>query len=248
MSSLRDDIKIMPQDLYTVSATQGTDLGSLATTGDGRYFRYVKVGATALVPGQIYQGPATDAVNWSPAGGLGVGQANATGAASFTVSASTTVTANGLQDAIMSVAVGTGVGYTYRIKGNSATSGATGMVIYLDDPLQTNLATDSRVVFTPNLYNGVIVCGTTLSAVPVGTALYPVAAAHFGWLQTKGLVSQYVASSGTPATNQRVGFNLQTPTGAVATVTGTAVFTGVGVMSATGASGEYDLVDLELEG
>lgn len=247
MSTLKNDISVMPQDLFTSSSTQGTVLGSRATTGDGRYFRYVLVGATALVPGQLYQGPASDATNFSPSGGLSVGQAVTTGSVAFTLSNSLTLTANQLAGGTMSVAVTPGQGYTYKVKSNSAVTSATSAAFVLEDPLLTNLSTASRVVFYPNPYNGIVVVGTAPTGPVVGTAIYPVTAAQYGWVQSRGPVSQLVTSSGTPAANQQVGLNLANVTGAVSTVTGTAIFTPVGMMVSTGSTGEYDLVDLFLD-
>lgn len=244
MSTLRANIQITPQELFTSSSTAGTDLGALATTGDGRYFRYVKAGATTLVPGQVYQGPASDVVNFSPVGGLGVGQANATGTNSFTISTSTTLTANQLAGGTVSVAVTPGQGYNYKIKSNSATSGATGCLVTLEDPLLTNLSTASKVVLYPNPYNGVVVVGTASTGPIVGVAVYPVVNAQFGWVQTRGPVSALIG--GTPGPGTPVGINLANVTGTIAAPTGV-IFTEVGNMTATGASGEYDLVNLSME-
>ncbi len=235
----------MPQDLFTSSSTQGTDLGAIATTGDGRYFRYAKVGATALVPGQVYQGPASDVTNQSPVGGLAVGQAQATGASSFTISTSTTLAANGLAGGFRSVAVTPGQGYNYKVKSNSATSSATGANIVLEDPLLTNLSTASRVVFSLNQYNGIVVMGQAPTAAVVGVAVYPVVAAQFGWIQTRGPASTLI--QGTPGSGNAVGANALNITGAAGLSTGAILFSPVGYMTATGASGEYDEVFLTLD-
>ena len=58
MSTLKGDLLIAGQDLFTSSSVSETNLGVMATTGDGRYFRYVLVGGTTLVPGQLYQASA----------------------------------------------------------------------------------------------------------------------------------------------------------------------------------------------
>lgn len=244
MSQLRNNISIMPQDVFTSSSTQGTDLGAFATTGDGRYFRYAKVGATALVPGQVYQGPANSNANWSPVGGLGVGAAAATGGTSFNVSASITLAANDLAGGIMSVAVTPGQGYSYKVKSNSAVTSATGATITLEDPLLTNLSTASRVVFYPNVYSGIVVVGTTPTAPVVGVAVYPVTAAQFGWIQTRGLCSTLIGSTAAPG--QQVASNaLNGTTGAVGPATGS--YGLVGIAPATANLGEYDLIQLTID-
>lgn len=245
MSQLRANILVAPQELYTDSSTQGSDLGVVATTGDGRYFRYVKVGATALVAGQAYQGPANSNANWCPSGGLTVGAATATGASQFNLNSSITLAANDLAGGIMSVVVTPGIGQSYRVKSNTAVSAATGCTIVLDDPLVTNLSTASRVVFNVNPYNGVVVIGTTVTGTPVGVAVYPVAASHFGWLQTRGLAGTFIG--GTPGPGQSIGINLANTTGSLSPATGFAFFTQLAKMTATGVSGEYDIADLMFE-
>lgn len=245
MSTLRNNVHVVGQEVFSSSSTQQMDLGAFATTGDGRYFRYVKVGATALTPGLVYQGPANDATNLNPAGGLAIGQANATGSyGPFTISASTTLTANQLAGAIMSVAVTPGQGYSYKVKSNSATSAATGASIVLEDPLLTNLSTASRVVFAQNVYNGIVVVGTTPTAPIVGVAVYPVAATQFGWVQTRGLAGVLIGSTAAPG--QNVASNgLNGTTGAVAPATGSYGLVGISV--ATANITEYDSVQLIID-
>lgn len=244
MSTLRANITVQPQEIYTTSTTQGADLGAYATTGDGRYFRYAKVGATALVPGSVYQGQANDVVNWNPVGGLGVGQANATGAVSFTVSASTTNAVNVLAGGQATIVAGTGAGYSYQVLSNSAKSSATGMVITLTDPLVTNIGTSTRVNFYPNLYNGVVIWGTTGTAPIAGVAVYPVVAASFGWLQTRGLASVLCGATASPGQNVAVG-GLNGTSGAFAPATGS--FGIVGISVATANTAEFDLVQLTID-
>ena len=248
MSTLRADLQIAPQELYTSSSTQGAQLGSLATTGDGRYFRYALAGATSLVAGQVYCGQSNSNANWNPSGGLAVGAATATGATQFNLNSSITLSANDLAGGVMSVVVTPGIGQTYKVKSNTAVAGATGCTIVLEDPLVTNLSTASRVVFYPNPYASVVVLGTTALGPVVGVAVYPVTNAQYGWLQTRGPAGVYIqAASGTPAPGFPVGVNLANTTGALSTATGFAFFTALGTLCATGVSGEYDIVNLNID-
>lgn len=245
MSTLRPNILVMPQEIYTSSSTQGTDLGASSTTGDGRYFRYVKAGATTLVQGTVQCAPAGSNANWGPSGGLTVGAATVTGATQFNLNSSITLAANDLAGGIMSVVVTPGIGYTYKVKSNTAVTAATGATITLEDPLQTNLSTASRVVFYASKYNGVVqMLPANLSAI-VGVAVYPVTNAQYGWVQTRGPIGVligYNSNAGYP-----VGSNLVNTTGGVAAATGFQFFTPIGNLMATGVSGEYDMVDLFLE-
>lgn len=180
-------ISVAGQDVFTSSATQTTDLGAIASTGDGRYFRYCLAGATTLVPGQVQQGPAQDATNLSPAAGLAVAAA-AIGATQVTLTGSLTLAANLLAGSFMTVAVTPGIGYTYKVKGNTAVSSAANCVVTLEDPIQVALTTSSKVLFVLNQYNGVVVAPATLTAAPVGVAIYPVVNAQYGWIQSHGQV------------------------------------------------------------
>ena len=187
MSALKGNL-ITPQDIFSESATQGTDLGAMATSGDGRKFRYALVGGTALVAGTLQQSSAEDTTNQNPSGGLGVSAA-AIGATEITLTDSLTLAVNLLAGGYVSVAVTPGEGYIYKIKGNTVVAGATGCVVTLEDPIQVALTTSSKVVLKANPYSGVVQNPTTATSAPVGVAVYPVTAAYYGWLQTRGPAS-----------------------------------------------------------
>lgn len=243
MSVLKANISVSPQDLFTSSTTQGTDLGALGTTGDGRYFRYALVGATTLVPGKVYQGPAQDATNQTPAGGLAV-TAAAIGATQVTISTSTTLAANLLAGGYMVVAVTPGQGYTYKIKSNTATAGATGCVITLEDPILVALTTSSRVLLNKSPYDGIVVAPGTVTGTIVGVPVYAAANATYGWVQTRGpvgcLITGTFASAGL-AVGLLVGGTIGSLAPAIA---GTNV---LGYTMTIGATGEYGLVFLNID-
>jgi len=243
MSSLKGAIGITPQDVFTSSSTQATDLGAFATTGDGRGFRYALVGATTVVPGKVYQGPAQDATNLSPAGGLAVAAA-AVGATQVTLTGSLTLAANLLAGGFMSVAVTPGQGYTYKVKGNTAVSSAANCVVTLEDPIQVALTTSSKVVFMLSPYNGVVVAPATMTAVPVGVGVYGITNAQYGWIQTHGPVGCLV--TGTFATaGLAVGILVGGTIGSLApTIAGTPI---VGYTMGISATTEYDMVFLVID-
>jgi len=243
MSTLKANLLVTPQEIFTSSTTQGTDFGALATSGDGRYFRYFYNGAVAAVPGKIYQGPAQDATNFSPAGGLAVSAA-AAGTYTVTLSASLTIAANALAGGFMSVAVTPGQGYNYKVKSNTAVSGATGCVVTLEDPIQVALTTSSRVVFHLNPYNGCIVAPATLTAAPVGVPVAATPINNYGWMQTHGPASCLV--TGTFATaGLAVGVLVGGTIGSLApAIAGTNV---LGYTMGICATGEYDAVFLQID-
>lgn len=185
MSALKANISIEPQDLFTSSSTAGTDIGAFATTGDGRGFRYCLAGATALVPGKLQQASAEDTTNFQ---NLTVAVSSA-GATSITTTSTVTLTVNQLAGGFLTVtSATTGAGYTYKIKGNTAATAAA-TTIYLEDAIITATTGTVKIDMIPNPYSGLIVNPATASSSPVGVAIYPITAAQYGWVQTRGPVS-----------------------------------------------------------
>ena len=246
MSSLSSDMLINPQDLFDITvSTAGTStvwatnneaatLGALATTGDGRYFRYAIAGATALVAGNLQQGPVEITGNEA----LTVAAAVA-GATSVTTVSTVTVVANQLTGGYMAVTESTGVGYLYKIAGNTAATGAV-TTITLEDPLQTALAASTtQIDLIPNPYNRVIINPTSATGLPVGVAVTVTPAYYYGWLQVRGVCNvladgaitvgtALVASNGAPGAVE--------PLAGVQAIVGTAV-TGI-------ATTDYGAVNL----
>lgn len=178
----------LPQGLFDESSVQLMDLGALVSTADGREYRYVKAGGTALVPGKLQQGPAVVANHQN----IAVAAAAAIGATSVTVTlGATAATANQYAGGTMVVNDVTGEGYTYTIKSHPAADASASLVITLedDDAIRVALTTSSEVCLFPNLYNGVIVNPTTPTNKPVGVAVKAITASYYGFIQTKGTVS-----------------------------------------------------------
>lgn len=242
-TSLASFPQISGQDVYTDSSTQQMPIGSYAETVDGRGFRYCKVGVTALVSGKVYQGPALDATNYQPSGGLGVSAAVAIGGTSVTTSTSTTWTANALAGGYASINVTPGQGQIYRIKSNTATSAATGGIVVLEDPIrETALTTGSKFIVAPHPYAGVVVEPGTPTAAIAGVAVNPITAAQFGWLQTKGACS--VLFTGTGVAGKAVGSLSGGTSGSLAPcIAATNV---AGYHMATGITTEYALIYLNI--
>lgn len=230
-------ILVSPQDVFSSSATQGTTLGARATLGDGRVFRYCLAGGTSLVPGKLQQSSAEDTTNYQNLAAA----AAAIGATQLTISTSTTVTANALAGGTLVVTTSTGAGYTYQIGGNTATSGAVGLVVTLNDPLIVATDTASRFDLVPSPFSSVIVNPATASSAPAGVAVFAITNAQYGWIQTQGAVgiladgtvtvgTQLVASNGTA--------------GAVEPLAGVQAIIGTALTGA--ATTEYGTVNLNL--
>lgn len=244
-SSLTSAPHLFGVDLLSDSATQQHQLGAYAETSDGRGYRYVKCGITATVPGKVYQGVALDATNYQVSGGLGVSAAVAIGGTSITTSTSTTWTANVLAGGYLSINAGTpagALGYTYRIKGNTATSAATGGIIYLDDPIQIALTTSSKFIVTPHPLSGVVIEPGTPTAVIAGVANYIITAGQYGWLQVRGPAS--VLFTGTGAAGKVVGSLSGGTSGSMAPAVAATNIGGHHI--ATGVTTEYSLIWLSI--
>lgn len=241
-TSLGGIIDAVGQPIFSSSTIQQHVLGSYTETQDGRGFRYFKNGAVIAVPGKVFQGPAQDTINQNPAGGLAV-TAQSIGDFTVTLTGSLTLAADALAGGWMSVAVTPGQGYLYRVKGNLAVTAAANCLVTLEDPLQIALTTASKVVFQVNPYNGCLVAPATLTSAVTGVPVYAVAAAGFGWMQTKGPASCLQTGTGTCGTALGV---LQGGTiGSLApAVAGTPI---IAHAFGTNVTGEYDLVNLVLD-
>lgn len=242
MSVIKANIQVAPQDLFTSSSTQGTDLGALATTGDGRYFRYALMGAVTAVVGKVYQGPAEDATNQSPAGGLSVAAA-AIGATSVTTTTTVTLAANLLAGGFLSVVITPGQGQNLKIAGNTVASGAV-TTFTLEDPLAVALTTSSKIVVHKNPYDSVVVAPGTLTAAPVGVPTFAVTNAQYGWLQTHGPASCLVTGT-LGSAGLAVGVLVGGTIGSLAPcIAGTPV---LGYTMGICATTEYDAVMLQID-
>lgn len=242
MSVIKANLAVSPQELFTSSATQGTDLGALATSGDGRYFRYFLNGGVTAVVGKVYQGPAEDATNQSPAGGLSVA-ASAIGSTTVTTTSTVTLAANLLAQGFLSVVISAGLGQNLKIKSNTAATSAA-VTFTLEDPLAVALTTSSKIVVRKNPYDSCVIAPATLTAAPTGVSIYAVTNAQYGWLQTHGPASCLV--TGTLATaGLAVGVLVGGTIGSLAPcIAGTPV---LGYTMGIAATTEYDQVFLQID-
>lgn len=106
-----------------------------------------------------------------------------------------TVTANQYAGGKIIIAAKSGAGYTYDIKGNTATGNPqSGNVRFqLVQPIQSNLGTNSSIIIAPSMFNDLQsasvltnwqVAGVTLSQ----TGQNSTSNNFFGWIQTKGVI------------------------------------------------------------
>ena len=203
------------------TSEQKQKLGTRAVTPDGRVFYYAKNSSAAITPaGKIVDGIAAVAAHDMD---LAAAAASA-GATSFTSGTSLTVTKDQYADGYVVFNDGPAQGEVYRIKSNTAVSGATGLSITIDEPdgLRTALTTSSLfgLVYPPYKDVKIIDGDGTMTTGPLGVNPIPVTASYYFWLQTAGVSSVL--------------------SGAAVAVVGDAV----GVSQASGESGAFDLWDV----
>jgi len=241
-SSLAGFAQVAAQGILSESSTQLHVLGTYMETADGRGYRYAKVGATATVAGKVYQGPALDATNLQPSGGLTPSANVAIGGTEITISDSITLTKNQLAGGYMSVVVTPGQGYTYRVKSNTAVTSAAGAVVTLEDPLVIAITTASNVIFAKHPYDGIVIEPGTPTARIAGVPNAIITEAYYGWVQTRGACAVLFVGSG--AAGKVVGSLSGGTSGAMAPAIAATNIGGEHM--ATGITGEYSLVYLTI--
>ena len=190
----------------TETSSQKHVLGSRMTLPDGRVYRYVETAGSNIAGGAVVQAAAGTAAHDQD---LIVVAASA-GATTVTINTSGTYTKDQYKDGYMHINSGTGAGEVYRIKSNTAVSGATGMVLTLDeeDGLATALtagASNCEVGLSTNPYKDVIISPTTVTNVAVGVAPTLLTADYYGWIQTWGPAAVLANAAGVLGQHVRVG-------------------------------------------
>lgn len=185
-TSLSGPTLVNGPDVFSSNATQYQPLGTVAQTGDGRYYRYALAGGTSTVVGNLLQSPVQQASNVQQ-----TPTAAAINATSLTIpSLSTTVTANQYAGGFLVVAADSGSGgikqTNYLISSHPAATGGNSCTFTLADPLAVLVTASAKIDLVLPAYNGVIVCPTVLTGIPVGVAISVITNAQYGWIQVAG--------------------------------------------------------------
>src|SRR3990167_6505133 len=193
-------------DPFSTETVPQHKLVSLGFTSDGRKFRYAKVGASALVAGDVIQTPAETTGAQSR-----IVAAAAVGATSITTTDTLSATANEFADGYIIVTgeASTGTGHAYRIKSHPAVTSAV-CTFQLYDKVEVALTATTQVDIVANPYNGVIQWPATQTGSAIGVAFVAAAIDAYTWIQTGGLGP--VLTTGTVA----VGANVSASTGSAA--------------------------------
>lgn len=175
------------QDIRTISSVQGgIEYGQLAVTADGRTYRFAKAGATALDPGKLTVNADVDSdvVNKTVAATV------AAGATSVVIDAAGAVTADFYKGGYLNINDATGEGVSYLVEGNSATTGAAELTVYLAEPVKVGLTVDvSEATLIQHDYNGAVISATDQADQPLGVPNITVTADYYCWMQTGGSVA-----------------------------------------------------------
>lgn len=241
---------------FVSSATPLFELGARGYTRDGRVFRYVLSGTSALVAGEVIQSPATIAGHLTLT--VNTTSGTAIGATTISLTCGSTVAVGFYNQGHLIVASGAGQGLTYQINNHPAVStGATGAFkLYDEDGLAVAITTTSTVSLIANKYSGVIQAPvTTATGVVVGVATYAIAATQYGWLQTWGIAAVRggdtnalgSAIDGVASTAGRARGWVQATGGATTSFLGS-VATGqaIGYLLQTNVDGQFVAVDLRI--
>lgn len=177
---------VVSQGLMESFTDQRHVLGEKVFSNDGRTFRYVKAGASALVPGNVIQSPAIVAnhVNLTPTANPAVGD--------FVFSATlgaTLATVNQYAGGYLVVELGTtGKGLTYLIKGHAAVASAGVISVNLADAIVTATTGTVTISLVQSNYANVIQMPvTTATGTAIGAAILAIPAASFGWVCSRGI-------------------------------------------------------------
>lgn len=218
-------------------------LGTRLITADGRVFRFGLAGASNLAAGKLHQAPApvTNHVLQTPT-------AASVGATTVSVAlGATAVTKDQYRDGVLSIELGTGQGYAYKIDSHAAVSSSGTFVVPLTRGITVQVAipaTSNSVSLVQNPYSNIIVAPTTLTSQVCGVPVSAITAAQYGWFQTRGLAAVLV--NGTVVIGNRVVPSLTTA-GAVEAASGTFAVTSleaVGRVAHVATSTNYSTIDL----
>ena len=187
-------------DIYATHATPKYHLGFGFKRADGNIFRYchvgeatnagVLVGPTTASAGATYQGAKiitpTSAVQVAAEAPLYPGQVGS----HFVQATVAGIAANKYEGSYLVVTQGTGLGFTYRIIGNTATDNpATGdLRIQLAEAIKTAFTSSTGFIIIPSAYTDLAATATTSSMV-TGVLMSTTTATNlYAWVCTYGRV------------------------------------------------------------
>lgn len=168
------------------SATKQHNLGTKFEDQFGNTYRYIKNAAVALNPGQIVVNADSDADGTNKT----VARTYEAGAMEIIVDAGGAVAADAFADGTLTVNDATGEGVSVVVSGNTVTTGAAEMTVYLAQPLPVALTIDvSEVTLQKSPWDSVVISIADQADMCVGVPNVAIAASEYGWVQTRGVCS-----------------------------------------------------------
>jgi hypothetical protein len=221
-------------------------VGTVLKMRDGRTFQFALKSGAAAVAGDLQQAAANSAnhLGRTPVGAAG----------SKTVSVplgATAVAADEYYGGYLLAVSGGGLGYSYPIGTHDAvlSAGTFTVPLLVGYSVQVAFSATPLVDLIRNPFYSVIVAPTTLTQVPVGVAVKPIAANGYGWIQTRGPAA--VKTAGTVVIGNKVVVSAATA-GAVEAADFTAVapldMLTVGWVMRVNAAAAMSLIMLDLNG
>jgi len=164
------------QSVYQTITTRGEfKLGQRAATPDGREWKFVKNGSTIALGNIVVPDAAVDTDLWSSS-------TDGQGRIVYLTRAANSLTVGAYEDAIGVVNQGTGVGQTFKIRTNSATT----LTLYPETALATALAVaDSDLVYR-GMANVVIAAITSKVQMTQGAFQVSAVSGDYGWILQQG--------------------------------------------------------------
>lgn len=259
-----------PVDIYRVDTEPKLAVGTKIERQDGNVYRYAHIGSACVVGAVV--APDLNSAARAYSANVLIAPSSAfqqdvenTGVypgavgSKFIAAVIGTQTADAFAGGYVAISSGTGMGHTYRVKGNRASSG-TATVIELYDPIKVAIDATGDIVIGTCKYQGLMeaIAGSTQNGMPVGVTVVAVAStSSYAWVCSKGLTA--VKQSGTPVTGKPAALSL-TDRGHIcawgedvaAATTGSLLVAQinvpiVGTVALTGATSGHALVNVSLE-
>jgi hypothetical protein len=247
-------------DVYATESSPKYAVGFGFTRADGNKYRYSHFGAVvargALCAVDLDESGATKIDNVGTDGTRRSGELFMPNVIdSKYLQLVITATADQFAGGYLTVTTGSGVGYTYRVQGNTVTQAIGGVdgQVYMDlyDKVQTQIDTTTDIIIAGSHYanlEGI----TTTDMIPAGVAVTGVTATDYGWVCTHGVMGVLQdAAIGTAGAWVYVSSNTTAAVGCINTPTLSPttlmVQPIVGTLIEPGTSADYSLVYLQIE-
>ena len=183
-------------DIYEDHSTPRYAVGTGFIRGDGNRYRYCHFGAAvdwgAVVATDNSESTETYTnVCIAPAtAGAEAGSTNINKGAigSHYIRGNFTFSNNQMAGGYAVIVSGAGAGFTYRIKGNPSTSGASAIDVQLEEPLVEAVSTDTDIMFIGNSYANLEDSTSSTDWRAVGVVTRGHSAASYGWICTRGVI------------------------------------------------------------